>query len=60
MLNDTGPLVQVVATRVKAVWMKFRELGRILRMQGTSVRMNGVVYKACVRSVLTCGQTLGR
>ena len=28
--------------------MKFRELGEILYMQGTSLRMKGVVYKACV------------
>ena len=35
--------------------MKFRELGGILYMQGASLRMKGVVYKACVRSVLTYG-----
>ena len=43
---------QAVAARVRAVWMKFRELGGILCMQGASLRMKGVVYKACVRSVL--------
>ena len=35
--------------------MKFRELGGILCMRGVSLRMKGVVYKACVRSVLTYG-----
>ena len=35
--------------------MKFRELGGILRTQGASLRMNGVVYKACVRSALMYG-----
>ena len=30
MLNDTGGVEQAVATRVRAVWMKFRELGGIL------------------------------
>ena len=35
--------------------MKFRELGGILCMQGTSLRMKGVVYKVCVHSVLTYG-----
>ena len=35
--------------------MKFRELGGILCMQGASLRMKGVVYKACVHSVLTYG-----
>ena len=32
MLNDTGGMEQAVAARVKAVWMKFRELGGILCM----------------------------
>ena len=33
--------------------MKFRELGGILCMRGAPLRMKGVVYKACVCSVLT-------
>ena len=44
-----------VVARVRAAWMKFRELGGILCTQGASLRMKGVVYKACVRSVLTYG-----
>ena len=55
MLNDTGGVEQAVATRVRATWMTFRELGGILCMRGASLRMKGVVYKACVRSVLTYG-----
>ena len=35
--------------------MKFRELGGILCTRGASLRMKGVVYKACVRSALTYG-----
>ena len=35
--------------------MKVRELDGILCMEGLSLRMKGVVYKACVRSVLTYG-----
>ena len=30
MLNDTGGMEQAVAARVRAAWMKFRELGGIL------------------------------
>ena len=41
--------------QVKAAWMKFRELGGILSTQEASLRMKGVVYKACVHSVLTYG-----
>ena len=55
MLNDTGGVEQAVAARVKAAWMKFRELGGILCMQGASLKMKGVVHKACVHSVLTYG-----
>ena len=55
MLNDAGGVEQAVAARVRAVWMKFRELGGILCMRGASLRMKDVVYKACVRSVLTYG-----
>ena len=54
MLNDAGG-EQAVAARVKAAWMKFRGLGGILCTQGESLRMKGVVYKACVHSVLTYG-----
>ena len=32
MLNDTGGVEQAVAARVRAAWMKFRELGGILCM----------------------------
>ena len=46
MLNDTGGVEQAVAARVRAAWLKFR---------GASLRMKGVVYKACVRSMLTYG-----
>ena len=35
--------------------MKFRELDGKLCTRGASLRMKGVVYKACVRRVLTYG-----
>ena len=55
MLNDTGWVEQAVAARMRAAWMKFREQDGILRTHGASLRMKGVVYKACVRSMLTYG-----
>ena len=55
MLNDTGGVEQTAATKVRAAWMKFRELSGILCTQGASLTMKGVVYKAFVRSVLTYG-----
>ena len=54
-LNDTGGVEQAVAARVRAAWMKFRELGEILCMRGASLRMKGVEYKECVGSVLMYG-----
>ena len=53
MFNDTGGVEQAVTARVRAAWMKFRELGGILCATGASLRMKGVMYKVCVRSVLT-------
>ena len=58
MLNDTGGVEQAVATRVKAAWMKFSELGGILCTREVSLRMKGVVYKTCVRIVLTYGEDI--
>ena len=55
MLNDTGGMEQVVTARVRVAWMKFGEFGGILCTRGASLRMKGVVYKACVRSALTYG-----
>ena len=55
MLNDAGGVEQAVAARVRAAWMKFRELGGLLCMRGASLRMKGVVYKVCVHSMLTYG-----
>ena len=53
MLNDACGVEEAVAARVRAARMKFKELGGILCTRGASLRMKGVVYKACVRSVLT-------
>ena len=41
-LNDTGGVEQAVAARVRAAWIKFRELGGILCTRGASLRMKGV------------------
>ena len=44
MLNDTDGVEQAVVARVRAAWIKFRDLGGILYTQGASLRMKGVVY----------------
>ena len=58
-MNDTSGVEQAVAARVRAVWMKFKELDGILCMQGASLRMKGVMYKACVHSMFRYGAELG-
>ena len=55
MLNDTGEVEQAVVARVTAAWMKFRDLGGILCIKVASLRIKGVVYTACVCSILTYG-----
>ena len=59
MLNDTGGVEQAVAARVRAAWMKFRELGGILCTRAASLRMKGVVYKSCSQHVDIWGRDLG-
>ena len=57
MLNDTGGVEQAVATRVRAAWMKFRELG-IWCIREASLRMKGV-YSMCLQCVDVWGRDLG-
>ena len=50
-----GGVEQAVAARVRAAWITFRELGGIWCICGASLRIKGVVYKACVHNMLTYG-----
>ena len=47
MLKDAGRVEQAVAARVRAAWMKFRELGGMLCTRGASLRMKVL----CIRHV---------
>ena len=55
MLNDAGGVEQAVAARVRAAWMKLRELGGILCTRGASLRMKGM----CSQRVDVLGRDLG-
>ena len=48
-LNDTGGVEQAVAYRVMAAWIKFRDLGAILCIQGAYLWIKGVVCRACLQ-----------
>ena len=55
MLQNGGGADAAVRTRVSCAWAKFRELCPILTVRGTSLRMKGKIYGACVRSVMVYG-----
>ena len=47
--------MEAVRCRVRCAWSKFNELMPILTMRGTSLKMKGKIYKACVQSVMMYG-----
>ena len=51
-LNASGGCETAVTSRVRIGWMKFRECGELLRRRRFSLRMKGMVYHSCVRSVM--------
>ena len=44
-----------IRARVRWAWAKFKELSPIRTARGTSYRIKGKIYRACVQSVLTYG-----
>ena len=54
MLSAGGGSVEEVGSAgvVRCSWGKFNELMRILTMRGTSLKVKGKIYKACVQSVM--------
>ncbi|XP_046841875.1 uncharacterized protein LOC124435990 [Xenia sp. Carnegie-2017] len=55
VLNDGGGCEQALRNRVQAAWWSFRELSGMLCGKSTSLKQKGVLYKACIRSVLGYG-----
>ena len=55
MLTAGGGVEEAVRCRVRCAWGKFNELMLILTMRGTSWKVKGKIYKACVRSVMMYG-----
>lgn len=54
-ISSTGGCVDAVTARIKAAWGAFRELLPILTNKAISLSIRGVVFKSCVRTVLTYG-----
>ena len=55
MLSAGGGVEEAVRCRVRCAWGKFNELMPILTMRGTSLKVKGKIYKACVQSVMMYG-----
>ena len=55
MLSAEGGVEEAVRCRVRCAWGKFNELMPILTTRGTSLKVKGKIYKACVQSVMMYG-----
>ena len=55
MLSAGGSAEASSIAQIKSGWKKFRELLPILTGRGRSLRAKGVLYTACVSSVMTYG-----
>src|SRR5580704_19477897 len=54
-LSAGGGVEEAVRCQVRCAWGKFNELIPILTMRGTSLKVKGKIYKACVQSVMMYG-----
>jgi hypothetical protein len=55
MLNGEGGADSASVARVRSAWKKFRELGGMLTRKEMSLKLKGMVYATCVRSVMIYG-----
>jgi len=54
-MNASGGCEAAVIARTRIGWMKFREYGEILHGKKYSLKLNGKIYRSCVRSALLYG-----
>lgn len=54
-VNASGGCEAAVAARARFGWMKFRECGELLNSKRFSLKLKGMVYRSCVRSVMLYG-----
>ena len=55
MLSAGGGVVEAVRCRIRCALGKFNEFASIITSRGTSLKLKGKFYKACVRSVMIYG-----
>src|SRR4029077_8627143 len=52
MISEAGSAGHASVVRVTCAWQKFRELAPILTSRGVSLKLKGLLYKACVQSIM--------
>ena len=53
-VNASGGCEAAVTARARIGWVKFKECRELLNSKRFSLKMKGVVYWSCVRSVMLC------
>jgi hypothetical protein len=56
MIGDEGGTEDASRTRVRCLWIKFRELATVLTSRGASLWLKGKIYSAYVCSVMLYGR----
>ena len=54
-LNAGGGCLSAVTARIRAGWKKFKELSGVLCGKKWSLKLKGMVYRACVKTVMVYG-----
>src|SRR4029077_5491230 len=52
MISEAGGAGHASVVRVRCAWQKFRELAPILTSRGVSLKLKGLLHRACVQSVM--------
>src|SRR6266568_2183306 len=55
MIGTAGGAEDASRTGIRCAWGKFNELKSFLALRGTSLKLKGKIYRACVQSVLFYG-----
>src|SRR3989441_6475972 len=55
VIGKGGSAEEASRARVRCAWGKFRDLRRLLTARGASLRVKGMIYRACVQRVLVYG-----
>ena len=55
VLDSEGEADRAVRARVAVVWRKWREISGLLLNEGVSLARRGMVFDACIRSVMLYG-----